>query len=358
MRTGIATFGLDYGRCPPWLFERMKRLGRLITEAIVLEFGNQEFVRRLSDPFFFQSFGTVLAFDWDASGLTTTTTGALKEALRGTERTLGIFVAGGKGKTSLKTPDDITRYADWHGFNPNPLVYASKMSAKVDNSAVQDGFTLYHHSFIFTLRQSSGQALWTVVQQGMDTKRGRARRYHWLSDKVYDFVEEPHTGIKDAGITNYHLPITNKVLNLVAKKSRKTRDTSAKLVSEEFPTLLEDLKVLDYVNFPFDRHRLEKSLSTANDANPQNFEQLLGIRGVGPKSIRALSLISEIIYGAKPSYEDPARYAFAHGGKDAIPYPVDRVTYDKSIAILDRAVKKARLGYYERLHALRRLHSV
>lgn len=347
MRTGIATFGLDYGRCPPWLFARMKRLGRLITEAIVLEYGNKEFVRRLSDPFFFQSFGTVLAFDWDASGLTTTTTGALKEALRGTERTLGIFVAGGKGKTSLKTPDDITRYADWHGFNPNPLVYASKMSAKVDNSAVQDGFTLYHHSFIFTK-----DGLWTVIQQGMDIGKGRARRYHWLSDKVEDFVEEPHAGIKDQSpITNHKSP----VLNLVAKKSRKTRDTSAKLVKEEFPTLLEDLKVLDYVNFPFNRRRLEKSLNFAHETNPDSFEQLLGVRGVGPKTIRALSLVSEIIYGAKPSYKDPARYSYAHGGKDAIPYPVDKATYDTSISVLEKAVKRARLGYYEKLHALRRL---
>lgn len=356
-RTGIATFGLDYGRCPPWLFARMKRLARLITEAIVLEYGNKEFVKRMSDPFFFQSFGTVLAFDWDASGLTTTTTGALKEALRGTERTLGIFVAGGKGKTSLKTPDDITHYADWHGFNPNPLVYASKMSAKVDNTAVQDGFTLYHHSFIFTK-----EGLWTVVQQGMNTDRGRARRYHWLSDKVEDrahrslgeggFVEEPHSGIKDQSpITTHQSP----VLNLVAKKSRKTRNMSATLVKEEFPTLLKDLKVLDYVNFPFDRRRMEKSLSFAHDSGPENFEQLLGVRGVGPKTIRALSLVSEVIYGAKPSYTDPARYSYAHGGKDGIPYPVDRPIYDTSISVLERAVKKARLCYYERLKALQKL---
>lgn len=348
MRTGIATFGLDYGRCPPWLFERMKRLARLVTEAIVVEYGNKEFVRRMSDPFFFQSFGTVLAFDWDASGLTTTTTGALKEALRGTERTLGIFVAGGKGKTSLKTPDDINRYADWHGFEPKPLVYASKMSAKVDNTAVQDGFALYHHSFIFTK-----DGIWSVVQQGMNTEKGKARRYHWLSDKVEDFVETPHSGIRD---TNHQSLVTNhKVLNLVAKKSRKTRSTSAKLVKDEFPTLLEDIKVLDYVNFPFDKKRLEKSLRIANDNSPENFEQLLGTRGVGPKTIRALSLVSEIIYGAKPSYKDPARYSYAFGGKDGIPYPVDRETYDKSIDIIEQAVKKAKLGYYERLQALRRL---
>ena len=220
------------------------------------------------------------------------------------------------------------------------------MSAKVDNTAVQDGFTLYHHSFIFTK-----DGLWTVVQQGMDTGKGRARRYHWLSDKVEDFVENPHSGIKD---TKLSAP-SSKVLNLVAKKSRKTRDTSAKLVKEEFPTLIKDLKVLDYINFPFDRRRLEKSLNFAHETNPDSFEQLLGVRGVGPKTIRALSLVSEIIYGAKPSYKDPARYSYAHGGKDAIPYPVDKTTYDTSISVLEKAVKRARLGYYEKLNALRRL---
>lgn len=360
MRTGIATFGLDYGRCPLWLFQRMTRLARLITEAIVVEFGREEFIKRVSDPFFFQSFGTVLAFDWNASGLTTTTTGALKEALRGTERTLGIFVAGGKGKTSLKTPADIENFSQRFSFNPKPLVYASKIAAKVDNSAVQDGFTLYHHSFIFTQN-----GLWTVIQQGMDTKAGRARRYHWLSDKVYDsarrslgeggFVEEPHTGISDPGISNFQLPISNKTLNLVARESRETRDTSSKLVKEEFSTLLKDLKVLDYINFPFNRRRLEKSLNFANEVGPHNFEELLGIRGVGPKTIRALSLVSEIIYGAKPSYTDPARYSYAHGGKDGIPYPVDRQTYDRSIEILNRAVKKAKMENSEKKQAFKKL---
>lgn len=348
MRTGIATFGLDSGRCPAWLFARMTRLARLISEAVIIEFGPQEFVERLSDPFFFQSFGTVLAFDWDASGLTTTTTGALKEALRGTEATLGIFIAGGKGKTSLKTPDDIEQYSQRFSFNPKPLTYASKMAAKVDNAALQDGFSLYHHCFIFTLHQGG---LWTVVQQGMDTQNGRARRYHWHSDKVYDFVEEPHAGIKDAG----PMASGKKTLNLVAKGSRKTRSTSATLVSKELPTLLKDIKVLDYVNFPFDRRRLEKSLTVANAISPRNFEALLEIRGVGPKTIRALSLISEIIYGAKPSYKDPARYSFAHGGKDGIPYPVDRKTYDTSIVILSRAIKKARLDHSDRRQAFRKL---
>ncbi len=345
MRTGIATFGLDYGRCPPWLFAKMKRLARLITEAIVYQFGPGEFLKRLSDPFFFQSFGSLLAFDWDASGLTTTTTAALKEALKGTEKTLGLFVAGGKGKTFLKTPRELEDFGQQHSFNSQPLIYASKMAAKVDNSALQDGFALYHHSFIFT--KDGG---WTIIQQGMNTRFRRARRYHWHSGKLKNFVEEPHVGISDS-------QVSNKVLNLVSKKSRQTRKTSAKLVSEGFSALKKNLKVLDYVDQPFDKKRLARSLALASDYSPQNFESLLAIRGVGPKTIRALSLISEIVYGAKPSYRDPARYAYAHGGKDGIPYPVDRKTYDTSISVLEKAVKRAKLGHYERLRALKKLQN-
>lgn len=354
-RTGIATFGLDSGRCPPWLFARMKRLARLVTEAIVLEFGNEEFLRRIADPFFFQSFGSVLAFDWDASGLTTTTTGALKEALRGTERTLGIFVAGGKGKTSRKTPDEIQILGNRFAINPQPLVYASKMSAKVDNTAIQDGFQLYHHAFIFTKNR------WAVIQQGMNTERGKARRYHWLSDGVKDFIEEPHAGIADTlslhkqSLTAYSDRVNNQVLNLIDKKSRKTKEVATELVSDNFKTLIKDLRVLNMTDMRFDKKRLEKSLLTAHEHKPENFEKLLGVYGVGPKTVRALSLISEIIYGTKPSWEDPTRYTYAHGGKDGIPYPVERSTYDISISVLQRAVQKARLGYYERLNALKKI---
>jgi len=340
-RTGIATFGLDYGRCPPWLFAKMKRLARLLTEAIIYEYSPTEFIRRMSDPFFFQSFGTLLAFDWDASGLTTTTTAAVKEALRGTERSLGIFVAGGKGKTSLKTPKDIENFAQRYSFNPQPLIYSSKMSAKVDNTAIQDGFQLYHHAFFFDRRGN-----WAVVQQGMDELAGRARRYHWFSGNVADFVEEPHTGI-----TN---PQKKEVLNLTAKESRDTKITSVELINEP-KTLIGDLKVLDYVGTPFNRQRLEKTLYSASEQAPETYEKLLAIRGVGPKTVRALSLISELIYGAKPSYTDPARYSFAHGGKDGIPYFVDRKTYDQSIRVLERAVRKAKIGASERQQAFKKL---
>lgn len=351
MKTGIATFGLDYGRCPPWLFAKMKRLARLITEAIVYEFGPHEFLRRMSDPFFFQSFGTLLAFDWDASGLTTTTTGAIKEALRGTEKQLGIFVAGGKGKTSLKTPRELDQFGQRFSLNSKPLIYASKIAAKVDSSAVQDGFNLYHHSFLFTKDGS-----WTIVQQGMNTDKRQARRYHWYSGRVKDYVEEPHAGIKDSGNPKSQI-LNPKVLNLVSKKSRKTRKTSAKLVKDGFSTLKDDLKVLDYVGISFDKKRLERTLTMVHNKVPANFESLLAIHGVGPKTIRALSLISEIVYDAKPSYQDPARYSYAHGGKDGIPYFVDRKTYDTSISVLEKAVKKARLGRFEKLRALKKLQN-
>lgn len=353
MRTGIATFGLDSGICPRWLFAKMKRLARAISEAIVYEFGPNEFLERLSDPFFFQSLGCVLAFDWDASGLTTTTTAAVKEALRGTENYLGIFATGGKGKTSLKTPQELENFGLRFGINTNPLIYASKIAAKVDNSAVQDGYSLYHHSFLFTKNGT-----WTVIQQGMNPDKKQARRYHWHSEKVKDFVEEPHTGIKDCEMTNDKLQMSNEnVLNLVSKKSRKTRNTSAKLVKDELSMLKKDLKVLDYVGEPFDKKRLDKTLDVAHKVNPVNFEGLLGIKGVGPKTIRALSLVSEIVYGAKPSYKDPARYSYAHGGKDGIPYFVDRKTYNASISVLEKAVKKARLGYYEKLQSLKKLQN-
>lgn len=378
MRSGIAQIPLDYGTCPRWLFEKMTRLGRLIVEAIVYEFGPEEFIRRLADPFFFQSLGSVLGFDWNSSGLTTTVCGALKEALRGAERDLGIFVAGGKGKTSRKTPQQIEDFG-WRfnlAFAPQ-LIYASKMSAKVDSAALQDGFQLYHHSFFFT---KSGS--WSVVQQGMNTEIKQARRYHWNSGILRpakrdsgraepDFVEEPQAAICS--------DVKVKPLNLVAKESSQTRDYSVDLIKENFNALLRDLKrinrpatrpsaqgILPFLDLPsdeqsppaflsFDYKRVEKVLLEAREKNPLNFEELLGKTSVGPTTLRALSLVSEIIYGAKPSYQDPVRYSFAHGGKDGYPYPVDKENYEKSIVILQRAVTKAKIGQIEKIKIFKRL---
>jgi len=374
MRTGIATLPLDTGHCPPWLFERMKKLSRAILIAIVEEFGEEEFLRRISDPVWFQSLGCVIAFDWNSSGLTTLTLAALKGGIRGIEKNLGIFVCGGKGKTSLKTPEQIKRWGEVIGLDQKrieSLIYASKISAKIDNSALQDGYTLYHHNLVFT---HSGK--WVVIQQGLNDKNATARRYHWLSDKVKDFTEEPHSGIATQRKV--------KPLNLIAKKSKETREICTEMVREEPKTFLRNfsslqkhstslikkqqigqltlmsLKDVEFHWHPvlqekFDLRRLRKTIEAAHFLKPKTFEELVRIKGVGPKTLRALTLVAELIYGKKPSYEDPARFSFAHGGKDGTPYPVSRPTYDKTIEIVEKAIQKAKISLKEKEAARRRL---
>ena len=374
MRTGIAQLPLDTGRCPSWLFERMKRLTRGITIAIIEEFGEDEFLRRLSDPIWFQSLSCVIGMDWNSSGTTTITMGALKEGLRGLENDLGIFICGGKGKTSRKTPEQIQNWGEFLGLpieKIDRLIYASKISAKVDSNLVQDGYQLYHHNLIFS---KSGR--WVVVQQGMREENSTARRYHWLSSEVKNFVEEPHSGIISQAKVN--------PLNLTAKESKENREISVELVKEAPKKFLKDFsKIIDKQdslikqtrlgNFTkmelynkefhwhpvlkekFDLKRLEKTIFTAHFENPQNFEQLLSLKGIGPKTIRALSLVSEIIYGARPSYEDPARYSFAHGGKDYTPFPIDKKTYDQTLEIMEKGIKKSKISLTEKERALERL---
>lgn len=357
---------MDTGKCPRWLFERMVKLGREMVREIVAEEGPEAFIRRIGDPVWFQSLGTVLAFDWNASGLTTILTAALKEAIKGEEEELGIFICGGKGKTSRKTPGEIQTWGEKLALVPSVaegLVYNSRMAAKVDSSLVQDGFQIYHHSFFFT----KGGA-WTVVQQGMNEENATARRYHWHSADAKDLICEPHSGIA----SQLTLP---SVLNLTAEQSGASRDISTDLVSQSFRTLMKDIQILrryssqlssmaafqtkgeqltllNLENTEFRHHPvvgedfgksryLEKILWKLCDEKPENYEKLLATEGVGPKTIRALSLVGEVMYGAKPSYEDPARYSFAHGGKDATPYPVDRPTYDKTIEIMKRVREKA-----------------
>jgi hypothetical protein len=375
MRTGVATVPLDYGRCPPWLFQRMKQLSQGIVLAIVEEFGAEEVLRRLSDPVWFQSLGCVAGFDYNSSGLTTTTLGALKEGLRGLENELGLFVCGGKGKTSRKTPDHIQQWGIASGLSLEKidgLIYASKMAAKVDSALIQDGFQIYHHNLIFS---NSGN--WTVIQQGMNTNTQKARRYHWFSSNMKEFVEEPHSGI----ISDVKL----KPLNLTAKESSENKKISAELAREEPKTFLRDIKLIsqksdslikqkripgfaemelkniEFYWHPvlrenFDLKRMKKTIEKIHFLKPQNFEELLATKGIGPRTIRALSLVSEIIYGAKPSYEDPARYSFAHGGKDATPYPVDRKIYDKTLEIMEKGIKKSRINQKEKSSAIKRLN--
>lgn len=354
MRTGYVDLPLHGGQCPPWLFQRMTKLGRSLLIILAREEGTSGILTRLADPFWFQALGCLLGFDWHSSGLTTTVCGALKEGLRGCERELGLFIAGGKGKTSRKTPQDIINYADKYGLavRPEKLVYASKMSAKVDNTAVQDGYQLYHHTFIFTIKGD-----WAVVQQGMNTNNRRARRYHWLGSKVDDFVNEPQNAIccdhKE-----------KQVLNLVDRTSLKARQTITSLSCAKPGEIAEEYKKLILPS----RHslderdiqpkNLERILLKTYEQQPANFENVLSISGIGPKTIRALSLISELAYGTRPSYDDPAKFSFAHGGKDGYPYPVDKRVYDQSISILEQAIKEAKLGREEKLEAFKRLRFI
>ena len=335
----------------------MVKLGGSITAAVVDEFGTQGFLERISDPYWFQSLGAVLGFDWHSSGVTTTTCGALKVALsRGLGEELGLYIAGGKGGASRKAPDEIREAGESRGMDPSPLVYASRMSAKVDSSALQDGYQLYHHSFFFDDR-----GRWSTVQQGMNDENGMARRYHWVNLDQLDFLDRPHSAIcsDDRG----------EPLNLVDEESEENREVSVELSHENPEDIITDLQKLkeESLDMPT-RHnillsdinpkRLDRSLLKAYEEHPSGFEELLGIRGVGPKTIRALSLTAELVYGKKACFRDPARFSFAHGGKDGIPYPVDRELFDQTIRIFEKAIKRSSLDSKDKQKALKTLGDV
>jgi len=354
MKTGIANLPLHWGSAPPWLFQRMVKLAREIIIIIVEDSGPYEVLKKLSDPFWFQALGSVLGFDWHSSGLTTTVCGAIKEGVKGLEKELGIFVGGGKGKTSRNTPKEIEKYCDLISLNAAPLVYASRMSAKVDSAAIQDGYQLYHHCFFFTK-----EGKWAVVQQGMNETTRYARRYHWLSEGFKDFTFEPHAAIC--------CDMRGKGLNMVSRDSEKARIASVELAGQEPFFMEKEIRKIQCLDLP-ERHgirkediggkHLEKILVKTFEAKPGNYTELLGIEGVGPKTVRSLSLLSELIYGAKPSFEDPARFSFAHGGKDGHPYPVDRENYDKSIEILRGWINRSKAERTEKLKAFERLNKL
>jgi hypothetical protein len=393
MKRRLAQLPLHSGNAPPWLFKRMTKLAGAVTMAVVEEFGPAEMLRRLADPWWFQAFGCVLGFDWHSSGVTTVTCGALKEAAKVCGGDLGILVAGGKGAVSRKTPQEIADAADRQAIAAGErLIYASRMSAKVDSAAVQDGFTLYHHTFFFTL---DGQ--WCVVQQGMNEQSGWARRYHWLAESVDDFVCEPHAAVQDLGDDPADVPREESkerqllLLNMVAEEAGENRRGSAALVREnprwllgeierftEGPTLFAPARH-PVLKLDVNQKRLQAILHAAHEQNPQDFETLLGLPGIGSATVRSLSLLAEIIFQAPPSHRDPAvskptaadaggeiidrncgprrwaDYSYAHGGKDGTPFPVNRDAYDRNIAILTDAVHKARLGESDKFDALRRL---
>lgn len=391
----MAQLPLHGGKAPAWLFQRMTKLAGAITMAIVDEFGPDEMLERLSDPWWFQAFGCVLGFDWHSSGVTTVTCGAMKEAARLYGDDLGIFVAGGKGATSRKTPTEIVTVANRLGLSQGDrLVYASRMSAKVDSAAVQDGYQLYQHNLFFT---PGGQ--WCVVQQGMNDAQKQARRYHWLGSTVENFVCDPHAAVSDlqqageqvsADVPSVTKPQRQLLLNLVAGEADQNRSATTKLIAEHpdwimnewrlatsGPTLFapKHHRVLDADINP---ERLRKLVVAAHEQHPQDFATLVGAAGVGPATLRSLTLLAEIIFDAPVSHRDPAAaaaaaatsdspleatedgrrwadYSFAHGGKDGTPFPVDRDTYDRNIQILLNAVRRARVGENEKFEALRRL---
>jgi uncharacterized protein len=360
--TGFASLPLHGGKAPSWLFGRMVSLSREIVIYLAGEYGTADLLRRLSDPFWFQAFGCVLGFDWHSSGVTTTVCGAVKEGIKDIDVELGFFAAGGKGGVSRKTPQQIEGVCDRLGRDAQPLVYASRTAAKVDSAAVQDGYQLYHHVFFFT---AAGE--WCVVQQGMNDANRMARRYHWLSDSVTSFVDEPHEAVCcDA---------RGETLNLVAHENDPIRCASAQLAGQRPEVTLDALTkvrlkpdttdVLPFLKMP-SRHmlfpeldvasrHLEKILVKTYERAPEDFETLIGIEGVGPKTLRALALASELVHGTPAAMRDPARFSFAHGGKDGTPFPVDRATYDKTIEIFNKAINRAAIDRSEKVKAFQRL---
>ncbi|MFW6176382.1 MAG: DUF763 domain-containing protein [Thermoplasmatota archaeon] len=362
---GTTDLPLHGGNAPRWLFKRMVRLSRGITEVIVDEYGVDEFIRRITDPHWFQALSCTIGFDWHSSGTTTTTCGALKVALDPQEH--GIAVAGGKGKASRKTPQEIGELENVFSIKPtriDDLIDSSKLSAKVDNSCIQDDFRLYHHSFFV-----SEKGNWGVVQQGMEDEKGYARRYHWLSDLVHEFINEPHKGVACD-------QKKREVLNMTSTKSEEARDISVDLINDGPSHLRKYLdskgqtSLMDFKNkqlkFPKHHTVLDMDISKkgwsvlekAYEIQPKNYEELISLEGMGPKKIRALALVSDLVYGSEPSWEDPVKYSFAHGGKDGTPYPVNKEVYDNTIKTLEKDIKRSEVDEKDKRKALKKLSNL
>jgi hypothetical protein len=350
-RSGSADLPLHTGSVPKWLYERMAQLGIAITEAIITEYGKKEFLSRMSDPFWFQSFGAVMGMDWHSSGITTSVMGALKRAINPRSKELGIYICGGKGKFSRDAPKELLIVGDQTGLDGNELVRFSKLSAKVDNTIIQDGFQLYIHNFIV-----SNEGDWSVVQQGMREGDAMARRYHWHSQHIQSFVEEPHTGI--CGVNQ------GEILNLTAAEAKPTREGMLSITHEKPELMMQEIQHLIMPNHhdvrtpDVDLKRLGTVLWLAQEAGPQKFEDLIMLNGVGPRTVQSLALVSEVIHGTPSRFKDPARFSFAHGGKDGHPFPVPTKTYDEVIGTLQKAVHKAKIGQTEKTQALKKLHEI
>ena len=384
--TGHADLPLHTGIVPKWLADRMRDLGTLIVESLLIQYGKKEVLRRLSDPLWFQSLGAVLGMDWHSSGITTSVMYALKRGINARARDFGLCVCGGRGKYSRRTPEELMFLANATGLDGNQLVNNSKLVAKVDSTAVQDGFQLYQHNFIL-----SNEGDWAVVQQGMNTQTRTARRYHWCSENLKSFIEEPH-----AAVTGEN---QGQILNLTALNANETRSGILTISRENPDKIIGEFKKIQELGLPenmggklplvsqndgtndgfmtanasersivmpfhhdvraedVDLKRLGGVLATAYETDPKDFESLLLTPGLGPRTLQSLTLVSEVIHGTPSRFKDPARFSFAHGGKDGHPFPVPLRVYDESIRILGDAIEKSRMGYNDKSQCIKRLHT-
>ncbi len=341
----IADLPLHFGTCPKWLFVRMKELSKIISQMIISEYGKKEFLKRLADPYFFQAFGCAVGFDWHSSGLTTTLTAALKES---NLEEFGIFVFGGKGKIARNVPDEIDLKKEIFKENTEKIKYISKLVARIDNYAVQDGFDLYHHSLFVTENLD-----WLIIQQGMNEKIGYARRYHWLSFELKRFEENPHYAIV--------CDIKTKTLNFVSKENRELRKSILDFIKDDLKRIYPNNSLVKYLKMP-NYHLINiedyKQLANLKNFEPKNFEELIMIKGINAKILRSLALISKLIYGTEIDWKDPAKFSFTVGGKDGTPYKINRKHYDSLIQFLKDAIKNSNLKESEKVKALKRLASL
>jgi uncharacterized protein len=347
-RSGSADLPLHGGRVPAWLAGRMTQLGTAIAEQIVAGYGTSEFLSRLSDPFWFQAFGAVMGMDWHSSGITTSVMGALKRGLNPRFSDLGLFVCGGRGRHSRRTPDELRGFASGTGLDGEALARTSRLTAKIDNNAIADGFQLYLHSFVIT-----GSGEWAIVQQGMNADSHLARRYHWHSPDVRDFTSDPHSAI----VGNPQ----GTILNLVDARAAQAQRAMLTITDQPVESTLQEVRKLvmpshhDVRAEDVDLKRLGAVLAVAHERELRDFASLLLVEGLGPRTLQSLALIAEVVHGTASRFADPARFSFAHGGKDGHPFPVPLSTYDESLSILRRALESAKLGHTEKLHGFGRL---
>jgi hypothetical protein len=348
-RSGFADLPLHGGRVPPWLAQRMEKLGTAIVESIILQYGVSEVLSRIADPYWFQAFGCILGMDWHSSGITTSVLGALKRGLNPRAKDLGIYVCGGRGKQSRKTPEELLAVAERETVDGAALVKTSRLAARIDNNAIADGFQIYLHNFLVT---PSGD--WVIVQQGMNQRTGLARRYHWHSGSVRDFTCEPHTGIVGEQ--------EGDILNLVDHRAKAAQDALLVIAAQSPETTLRDIRTLvmprhhNVRRGDLDLKRMGAILAASYDRQFRDFASLLLLENLGPRTLQSLALVAEVIHGTPTRFTDPARFSFAHGGKDGHPFPVPLKTYDESVSVLRGSLDAARIGDTEKADGFRRLN--